>query len=70
MNDPLKMVELEPDLTDIMYSSASEATVDSFETQKYYWEQWWNTAGQGHDDYSEFVQLRNCFKIHFNWFSL
>ena len=32
---------------------------ESFESQKYYWEQWWNTAGQGHDDYDEFVQLRN-----------
>ena len=59
MNDPTQMLELEPDLTNLMYSGASEATAESFESQKYYWEQWWNTAGQGHDDYTEFVELRS-----------
>ena len=39
---------------------------ESFESQKYYWEQWWNTAGQGHDDYDEFVQLRNGL-LHSHW---
>jgi len=59
MNDPSKMLELEPDLTALMFSGATEATKESFESQKYYWEQWWNTAGQGHEDYDEFVKLSN-----------
>ena len=30
MNDPNKMLELEPDLTNLMYSGATEATKASF----------------------------------------
>ena len=30
MNDPSKMLELEPDLTNLMYSGAAEATKDGF----------------------------------------
>ena len=30
MNDPSKMLELEPDLTNLMYSGATEATKASF----------------------------------------
>ena len=62
MDDPDnvdEMKRLDPHITAIMFEQAQLGTPDAFEKQKYYWLGWHNEAGQGHQDYDEFVKLSN-----------